>query len=98
MQEVGTKATGPRSTFDKKHAEIQTAAKGEVDRAANMTADKRLEYQIRLSDAETEATTRSIADTDHIVSQLEREIYGITLNEQMWFKRELSIRLVKFGF
>jgi hypothetical protein len=71
LQEVGTKATGPRSTFAKKLAQMKTAAEEEVYGAVNMTADKREEFQVRLSDAETEATTWSIADTDRIVSQLE---------------------------
>jgi len=61
-----------------------------------MTANRCVEFQVRLSDAETEATSWSIADTDHIVSQLEREIYGIISNEQMRFKKELSIRLIEF--
>jgi hypothetical protein len=61
-----------------------------------MTADKHVEFQIRLSHTETGATTWSIADTDHIVSQLKREIYSITSNEQMWFNMELSIHLIEF--
>jgi hypothetical protein len=48
------------------------------------------------SDAETEATTWSLADTEHASLQLEREIYGITLNEQKWVMMEFSIRLIKF--
>jgi len=81
LQEVGTKATSPRSIFTKKIAQIETAAEEEVYRAVNMTADKRVEFQVRLSDAETEATTWSLADIDRIVSQLEREIHVITSNE-----------------
>jgi hypothetical protein len=61
-----------------------------------MTADKRVEFQVSLFNAETEATNCSMADTDHIVSQLEREINGIQLNEQMRFKTESSIHLIKF--
>jgi hypothetical protein len=85
LQEVGTKATGPRSTFAKKLAQMKTAAKQEVYGAVNMTADKREEFQVCLSDTETEATTWSITDTDRIVRQLEREMYGITSNEQIRF-------------
>jgi len=96
LQEVGTKATGPRSTFAKKLAQIKTAPEEAVYEAVNMTANKRVEFQVRLSDAETEATTWSIADKDCIANQLEREIYGITSNEQMRFKKELSIRLIEF--
>jgi len=75
---------------------MKTAAEEEVDAAVNMTTDKRVEFQVRLSDAKTEATTWSIADMDPIVSQLEREIYSITSNEQMRLKKELSICLIEF--
>ena len=95
-QEVGTKATGPRSTLAKKLAQMKTAAKEEIYGAVNMTATKRVEIQVCLSDSETEATTWSIADRDCIVSQLEREMYGITSKEQMRFKKEFSIRLIEF--
>jgi len=93
LQEVGTKATSPRSIFAKKLGQMKTAAEEEVYGAVNMTADKHVEFQDRLSNAETEATTWSLADIDRIVSQLERETYGITSNEQMRFKQELSICL-----
>ena len=59
-----------------------------------MTADKRLQFQIRLSDAETEATIWNLADMERITHQLEREIYGITSNEHKQFKKEFSIRLI----
>ena len=75
---------------------MTTAAEEEVYEAANMTANKRVKFQIRLSDAETEATSLSIADTDRIANQLEREIYGVTSNEQMCFKMEFCIRLIAF--
>jgi len=75
---------------------MKTAAKEEVYGMANMTADKRVKFQVRLSDAETEATTWNLADIDRIVSQLDREIYVIKSNEQMRFKQELSIRLIEF--
>ena len=61
-----------------------------------MTADKRLQFQIRVSDAETDATTWSLADMERVTNQLEREIYGITSTEQKWFKKEFSIRLIEF--
>jgi len=96
LQEVGTEVTGPRSTFAKKLTQMKTAAEEEVYGAANMTADKRVEFQVRLFDAETEATTLSIADTDRIANQLDRVIYGVTSNEQMRFKKEFSIRLIEF--
>jgi len=96
LQEVGTKATGPRSTFTKKIGQMKTAAKEEVYGVGNITADKCVEFQRCLSGAETEATTWSITDTDCIVSQLEIEIYGITSNEHMRFKKKLSICLIEF--
>jgi len=96
LQEVGTKATGPRSIFAKNLAQMRTAAEEVVYRVVNMTADQRVEFQVHLSDAETEATTWSLADIDRIVSQLQREIYGITSNEQMRFKQESSIHLIEF--
>jgi hypothetical protein len=61
-----------------------------------MTANKSVQFQVCLSNAEIEATTWSIADMDHVVNQLEREIYGITSKDQMLFPKEFSIRLVEF--
>jgi len=46
-----------------------------------MTANKLLQFQIRLSGAEMEATTWKLADMQCITNQLEREIYGNSLNE-----------------
>ena len=89
-------ATGPRSKFAKEHAPKKGATEDEAYEASNITADKRQQFRIRLSDAETEATTWSLADTEHITNQLEREIYDITSNEQKRFKTEFSIRLIEF--
>jgi len=75
---------------------MKTATKDDAYVGANMSADKRVQFQIRLSDAETEATPWSLADTEPVTNQLESEIYGITLNEQMQFKEEFSFRLIKF--
>jgi len=61
-----------------------------------MSTDKRLGFHIHLSDAETEAKTWSWADSECVTNQLEREIYGITSNEQMRFKREFSPCWTKF--
>jgi len=95
LQEVGTKATGPRPKFAKEPALKKIAAEDEAYGAAYMTAYKRPQFQIRLSEAETEATTWSLADTEHVTNQLEREIYGITSNEQKRFKTEFSIRRIE---
>ena len=85
LQEVRTKATSPRSKFAKALALKKIAAEDEAYVAANMTADKRLQFQIRLSNAETEVTTWSLADTECVTNQREREIYGITSKEQIRF-------------
>jgi hypothetical protein len=96
LQQVRSKATGPRSKFATDLAVLKAAAEEEGYGAANITADKRLQFQIHLSDAETGATTWSLADTERVTIQLERENYGITSNEQKEFKKEFSIRLIEF--
>jgi len=63
LQEVRTKATGPRSIFAKQLALMKTAAEDEAYGAGNMSADMRLQFQIRLSDPGAEATTWCLADT-----------------------------------
>jgi hypothetical protein len=75
---------------------MKAAAEDEAYGAVTMTADKRLQFQIRLSDAETEATTWSLADMERVTNKLEREIYGISSDEQKLFKTEFSIRLIEF--
>jgi hypothetical protein len=96
LPEIGTKPTGPRNKFAKDLALMKAAAEDDAYRVANMTADNRLQFQIRLSDTETEATTWSLADTEQVTNQLEREIYGITSNEQKRFQTEFSISLIEF--
>jgi len=81
LQDLGTKPTCPRSSFAKKRATMITTAEEEVYGAANMTANKSVEFRIHLSDAETKATTWSIADTDRMASHIPRQIHGIYLNE-----------------
>jgi hypothetical protein len=46
---------------------MKTAVDEAVYGAANMIANKCMEFQVGLFDAEPEATTSSIADTDSIV-------------------------------
>jgi len=89
-------ATGPTSTFTQKVAQMKSSAEEVVYWVVNMTTEKGVEIQIRLSDAETEATTWYIADTDRIVSQLDRQSDGIPLNEQMKLEKEQSIRTIEF--
>jgi len=61
-----------------------------------MTTDKRLQFQIRLSNAQTEATAWSLADTERVTIQLQKEIYGNTSNRQKRFKKECLTRLTEF--
>jgi hypothetical protein len=75
---------------------MNTAAKEEVYGAVNMTANKGMEFLVSQTNTKTEDTTWSIAHNDCMVSQLEREIYGITSNMQMQFKKDLSICLIEF--
>jgi len=49
---------------------METATEDEVYRAANMTADKQLQFQIHLSNVETEATTWSLADSKRVTDPL----------------------------
>ena len=95
MEKVRTKATGTRSIFAKTLAQVKTAAAEEAYGAVNITADKRVQFQLCLSNAEIEATTWSMADMDRVVNQLEREIFGITSKDQMQFTTEFSICLVE---
>jgi len=59
LQEVGNNATGSSSTFTKYLAQMKTATDGEVYWAANITPDMCVEFQVWLSNAETEAITCS---------------------------------------
>jgi len=96
LQEVGTEAASRWCRLAKTLTQIRTAAAKDTDGVANMTADECVDFQVAVFNAETEATTWSIADTDRIVNQQQREMYGITLNEQIGFSREFSISLVEF--
>jgi hypothetical protein len=60
-----------------------------------MTTDKQLQFQVRLSNNETEATTWSFARTERVTNQLEREIYRITANAPQQLKTEFSISLIE---
>jgi hypothetical protein len=74
LQEVGTKATGPKSIFAKELALRNAAASDEAYGAENTTADNQLQFQNCLSDAEIEPMIWSLADSDCVTNQLEREI------------------------
>jgi len=96
LKEFGTKATGPRSIFPKKLAQMNTAAEKEAYGVVNITADKHVQFQVCQSDAQIEATTCNISDTDRVVKGLEREIHGITSKHQMLSTKEFSIRWAEF--
>jgi hypothetical protein len=70
LQEVGTKTTSPRSKFAKELALKKIATEDKAYEAANIAADLGLQFQIHLSNAETEATTWSLADTERVTTQL----------------------------
>jgi len=63
---------------------------------ANMTTDEQLQFQIRLSNLETEAMTWSFPDMECVTIQHEREIYGIPSNEQKRVKKDFFIQLIDF--
>lgn len=67
-----------------------------IDGVVKITANKHVQFQVLLSNAETWATTSSFADVDTVLSQLERETYGITSNEKMQCKKELSVHWIKY--
>jgi len=96
LHEVKTNPTGPRSIFGKQLALIETAAEDKAYMAANMTADNWVQFENHQSNAETEATTWSLADTERVSIQLERELYNITSNEQKQFIKAFSIQLIEF--
>jgi len=78
LQEVGTKATGPRSIFATELPLRNAAAHDEAYCAAIMTTNKQPRFQNHPSDSDTEATTWSLADPEPATNRLEGEIYGIT--------------------
>jgi len=74
LQEVGTKATSPSSTLANNLVQIKTVTEEEVSIAATMTSEKSVEFLNHQSHAETEATTWSTANADHIANQLETDL------------------------
>lgn len=51
LQDVGTNTTGPKSTFAKQQAQINTAAEDDIKRVAQMTADKCIRFHVSLSNS-----------------------------------------------
>lgn len=91
FQEVGTMATTPRSTSPDKLTQMETAGQEDVCCAANMTTNNCVDFQVHLSGAGTEDATQCTADMHRSVNQLERVIYGNTVDEQMRCTKILSI-------
>jgi len=92
----GPREPVPEAYSQKKRDQMNTTAEYEAYGAENMTANKRVQFQVRLSDAEIEATTRRIADTHNVVNQLEWEIHCVPPKDQMWFMNAFSTCLVQF--
>jgi orotidine-5'-phosphate decarboxylase len=80
LQQVGAKATAPRSIFGNKLAIWKDPAQDKPDGVAKKTADKLLQFQNRVSDAGTDAMTCSLADLERINNQLKIVIHGIISN------------------
>lgn len=57
-------------------------------RVGNITPDNRLQFQICLSDAATDAMNCGLADMEYTPGKLQREIGGIASNDQKWFMKE----------
>jgi hypothetical protein len=70
LQEVGTKATGPRSKLVKELGLKIFAAEDEDYGAASLTTEQCLQFRLQLSHAEAEDTTWSLADTVGVTNQL----------------------------
>jgi hypothetical protein len=75
---------------------MKTAAEEVAYRAVDMTTDKRVPFQLCLSDSQMEDTMICITDTDRNMNQRERVIHGITSKELMWFTIEFCMHLVEF--
>jgi len=74
---------------------MEAATESKVYRVANMITVKSVQHHICHPDAETEATTRSLVDTEHVTNQLESEIDGITSHEQKRIIMGYSIFIIK---
>lgn len=76
-------------------AQMKTAPEREVYEVANMTANMFVQFQVHPSHAETDGSTKKIIHVECIVSQLQRQIYGITSNKQVLFKKRIYIPMTK---
>jgi len=95
-RKVGQKQLVREAHLPKKLTQMKTAEEAMVYGVANMTTDKCAQFQVHLSDSETEDTICRIDNTDCVANQVEIEICVITSNEQMLFKMELFICLITF--
>lgn len=72
---------------------MKTDAEDKMYGVALMTPHRHVQLQVNLFNSNTVAATQIIRDTDYIENQLKREIDGITLNEQLQFKKEFYLCL-----
>jgi hypothetical protein len=70
---------------------MTTAAEYNVNMSANITSVKYVKLPVHVSDTEAGVTTIRIAYTNHVVVQLLREIYEITINKHKYCKMEFDI-------
>jgi hypothetical protein len=94
LPKLQTKATGPRCPLGKDLARMKTATQGYAYGEVNITADNQLQFLIRISIEETEASTWGLCHMECITNQLERESHGITSNGQSDCKKVFAINLI----
>jgi hypothetical protein len=75
---------------------MKTSAEEEGDRFKIVTTNMHGEFQVRLSNVDTEASTSSMADTDLVISQRVQVICGVTSTQQMQLENEFPIHLIEF--
>jgi hypothetical protein len=61
---------------------MKIATKAKAELMGILSADKLLNFQVHHSNGETEATIWSLADPEQVTTQLNKEIFRITPNEQ----------------
>jgi hypothetical protein len=75
---------------------MMTPAEEEGDSFKIITTNMHGEFQVRLSNVDTEASTSPMADTDLVFSQWVRVICGVTSTQQMQLENEFPIHLMEF--
>jgi len=75
---------------------MEPAAKDQGYKAVDRTPDMCVGFQINTSKGQTEGITVSFGDSDCIVNQPQRVMYGIILNMHIQCKKEFSIHSIMF--